>query len=328
MARTNLTKKQLISPWDKTNGVALYTKLADFDAALDALEAVSNGFAGALYRTRACTTTNVASFTGVSTTLDGLTLVEGNRVAVTAQSTGAQNGIYIVGAVNVNVADWTRSADMPAAAVVPNGSLIVVEAGTLGAGRIYKFTNTGTITVNSTTVTFDQIYNSTQLAVYDAATAGATKVGIYDNGSKFTATTVDGALTEMKTLVDASTAAIFAKKTATIDEADLSGTSQAVNIGTALPANAVVVAHEIVVTEQGVLAGNDLTITIGGTDADAIVASTDLDALGAGKYQGTLGVHPRGSFSSEQLTATFAASDLASLSAGTWTINVWYHVLA
>ena len=120
----------------------------------------------------------------------------------------------------------------------------------------------------------------------------------------------------------------IAKKTVTVGEAALSGASQAVNIGTALPANAVVLAHEIVVNTQGVLAGNDLTITVGGTTANAIVASTDLDALAAGKYQGTLGTHPRGSFSAEQLVATFAASNLASLSAGNWTITVWYIVLA
>lgn len=120
----------------------------------------------------------------------------------------------------------------------------------------------------------------------------------------------------------------IAKKTVTVGEAALSGASQAVNIGTALPVSAIVLGHEIVVTTQGVLAGNDLTITVGGTTANAIVASTDLDALAPGKYQGTLGAHPRGSFSSEQLVVTFAASNLATLSAGAWTINVWYIVLA
>lgn len=120
----------------------------------------------------------------------------------------------------------------------------------------------------------------------------------------------------------------IAKKTVTVGEAALSGASQVVNIGTALPANAIVLGHEIVVTTQGVLAGNDLTITVGGTTANAIVASTDLDALAPGKYQGTLGAHPRGSFSAEQLVVTFAASNLATLSAGAWTINVWYIVLA
>jgi hypothetical protein len=118
------------------------------------------------------------------------------------------------------------------------------------------------------------------------------------------------------------------KRTVTIGEASLTGASQAVNVGAALPTNAVVLAHEIVVNTQGVLAGNDLTITLGGTTANAIVASTDLDALAAGKYQGTLGTHSRGSFSTEQLVATFAASNLATLSAGNWTFNVWFVVMA
>lgn len=117
------------------------------------------------------------------------------------------------------------------------------------------------------------------------------------------------------------------KRTVTVGEAELSGSSQTVKIGTKLPPGAVVLAHDITVNTQGVLAGSDLTIKVGGTDDDAIVASTDLDALAAGSYCGTAGVHPRGDFGSQQLNAIFAASDLATLSAGNWTFNVWFTVL-
>lgn len=133
---------------------------------------------------------------------------------------------------------------------------------------------------------------------------------------------------EHDTALDAVEAGALQKRTVTVGESSLTGISQVVNIGAVLPANAVVLGHEIVVTTQGVLAGNDLTITVGGTAPAAIVASTDLDALAPGKYSGTLGAHPRGSFSAEQLVATFAASNLASLSAGNWTITVWFSVLA
>lgn len=279
-------------------------------------------------RVRGVTAANMASFAGVSETFDGLTLVEGNRILVAYQTTPAENGIYVVGTVAAGVADWSRAADMAAAAVVPNGTIVVVDAGTVGANTIYKLTNAGTITIATTGLTFERIYTSTELAVQGTAAAGATLMGIYDNGGLITATNVDGALTEIKGLVDTNTAAIFQKRTVTVDETALSGASQAVNIGAALPANAVVVGHEIVVNTQGVLAGNDLTITVGGTDVDAIVASTDLDALAAGKYTGTLGAHFVGTFGAEQLVATFAAADLASLSAGNWTITVWFHVLA
>lgn len=166
---------------------------------------------------------------------------------------------------------------------------------------------------------------TTNLASTDSG-KGASLVAVRDAGSLYTAATVEAALAEVKALADAAVGAV--KRTVTVGEGDLTGTSQVVNIGAALPTNAIVFAHEIKVNTQGVLAGNDLTIKIGGTDDDAIVASTDLDGLAAGSYQGTLGTHPRGSFGGEQLTATFAASDLASLSAGNWTLNVWYFVLA
>lgn len=116
-------------------------------------------------------------------------------------------------------------------------------------------------------------------------------------------------------------------RTVTVGEASLSGTSATVPIGAKLPPGAVVLGREIIVNTQGVLAGNDLTIKIGGTDDDAIVASTDLDALAAGAYAGTAGAHPQGDFGSQQLNAIFAASNLGSLSAGNWTINVWFTVL-
>jgi hypothetical protein len=154
---------------------------------------------------------------------------------------------------------------------------------------------------------------------------GASLVGIYDAATLYTATTVEAALAEVRVLANAAIA--LAKKTVTVGQADLSGASQAVNIGTALPSNAIVLAHELNVVTKFIDQA-DLTITIGGTDADAIVASTDLDTLEIGKYQGTLGVHPRGTFSTEQLVATFAATDLTALSAGSITITVWYSILA
>lgn len=133
------------------------------------------------------------------------------------------------------------------------------------------------------------------------------------------------ARTRLKTVLDNH----FALKTVTVLETALTGTSQVVNIGTALPAGAVVLARDLVVNTQFVLAGNDLTIKIGGTDDDGIVASTDLDTLAAGTYQGTSGANPTGgSYGGQQLTATFAASNLASLSAGSLTINIWYSVAA
>lgn len=289
MARTSLTLKQLLnSVFNRTRLTALQAWISGVDSALDALEAGTTSSVVTIHPVRGASTGNIADLSACSTTFDGLTLVAGDRVLLKDQSTGSQNGIYAVGTVAAGAAPLTRATDFDAGAEAKPGTLVSVAAGTVNASSYWSLTNTTTPTVGSTSLTFAQVYNADQ--------AGLVGRAIY-------------------------------KKTVSVVEGDLSGTSQAVNIGTALPTNAVVLCHEINVTQQG--AGiSDLTITIGGTTTNAIVASTDLDALAIGRYQGTLGTHPRGVFSGEQLVATFAAANLASLNAGAWTITVWYTVLA
>jgi hypothetical protein len=330
MARTVVANKDLrLCSNNKAARARVKTKLDEHDAALDQLLPTAGSGAGTksrayVYAVRGVQTSNLASFAGISTTFDGLTLVAGDRILVSAQSTAAQNGIYVVGTVAGGVATWTRAVDFGATALIPNGSLFIVAAGTNGAGRTYQLTNTGPISIGTTGLTFQRLYNSTELAA-ETSGLGADLIGSYDTGSIFAATTVRGQLQEVKAIADAAIA--LQKRTVTVVEGDLSGTSQAVNVGAVLPANAIVLAHELKVNTQ--FAGqSDLTITLGGTVATAIVASTDLDALIAGNYSGTLGAHPRGSFSAEQLVATFAATALADLSAGSITITVWFSVLA
>lgn len=123
-------------------------------------------------RVRAETSANMASFSAVSTTLDGLTLVEGDRVLVRAQSTPAENGIYVVGAVAAAAANWTRAADMAAAAVIPNKTIVLVDAGTLGAGKVRQITNAGTVTIATTGLTFTRLVKAPDL-ILCSATVGA-----------------------------------------------------------------------------------------------------------------------------------------------------------
>lgn len=85
---------------------------------------------------------------------DGLTYVEDDRILLQAQSTGSENGIYRVGAVAAGVAALTREPDWAAAAVIPAGSLISVDAGDLYAGDLRQLTNVGAVTVDTTAPTF------------------------------------------------------------------------------------------------------------------------------------------------------------------------------
>jgi hypothetical protein len=64
-------------------------------------------------------------------TIDGVSVVAGNRVLVKDQSTASQNGIYVAAA-----GSWARAADMAAASNAA-GAFTFVEAGTVAAGRGY-----------------------------------------------------------------------------------------------------------------------------------------------------------------------------------------------
>jgi hypothetical protein len=202
-----------------------------------------------------------------------------------------------------------------------------------GASYIGVFDTAGKYTADTVEACLAEVKTIADAAMPTATLAltttgnGADLIGAFDTGGIYTATTVNGQLQEVKALADAGIA--LAKKTVTVkdEDAGMTGASYVVNIGTALPANAVVLAHEYVIAEQ--FSGEaDTTLEIGGTDTDAIVANFDLDAAGAGSYQGTLGVHPQGSFGGQQLVATFAATALEDLTAGEITITVWYSVLA
>jgi hypothetical protein len=292
MARTHLTRRADIDriKSNKAAGDRVIAKLDEHDTAIDALEGGTTSSIVTIHPVRGASTENVSNLADFDVEFDGLTLVAGDRVLLKNQSTGSQNGIYVVGTVAGGAAALTRATDFDAAAEVKPNTLVSVAAGTLGANTLWQLAIAAAPTIGNTALTFVQLYNATQVTA-----AGLT----------------------------------IAKKTVTVNDEDagMTGASYAVNIGTALPANAIVLAHEIAVVEQ--FAGEaDTTITIGGTAAAAIVASTDLDALGVGSYLGTLGVHPVGKFSSQQLVATFAATALQDLSAGQCVITVWYSVLA
>lgn len=99
---------------------------------------------------RAVATANVASLSG-SQTIDGVTLVAGDRVLLTGQTTAAQNGPWVVAS-----GAWTRP---PAGAdndELTPGALWLVLAGTANAGTQWRLATTGTITPGTTAVSIVQ----------------------------------------------------------------------------------------------------------------------------------------------------------------------------
>ncbi len=98
---------------------------------------------------RAATTANITISTALNSgdVIDGVTLADGDRVLVKDQSTGSQNGIYVVGATPVR--DYDESTDDPSF-----GYLVLVLQGTANAGTLWHNTNTSAPTIGSTALTF------------------------------------------------------------------------------------------------------------------------------------------------------------------------------
>ena len=98
---------------------------------------------------RAATTANI-TLSGAQT-VDGVSLLVGDRVLVKNQTSGAQNGIYIVsGSV------WARAIDADEAAEINAGLTVYVEEGSANALTRWQLTTTGAITVGVSTLTFQK----------------------------------------------------------------------------------------------------------------------------------------------------------------------------
>lgn len=117
---------------------------------------------------RAATTANITLSN--TQTVDGVALSVGDRVLVKNQSTGSQNGIYVVAS-----GSWTRATDFdnsPDTEVSP-GTFFFVEEGTTQADNGYVVSNNTAITIDTTAITFSQFSGAGQIT----AGAGLTKSG-------------------------------------------------------------------------------------------------------------------------------------------------------
>ncbi len=84
-------------------------------------------------------------------TIDGISLIAGDRVLARGQSTASQNGPYIVAS-----GAWTRATDGDATGELTPGAFWFVEEGTTFARSQWRIENTGAITVGTTAITINQ----------------------------------------------------------------------------------------------------------------------------------------------------------------------------
>ena len=131
------------------------------------------------------TTANIASLAGgAPSTLDGITLVLGDRVLVKNQTTAAQNGIYTVTTLGTGAnGTWTRATDMDAWAEVP-GAFTFVEQGSTQADTGWVATADQGGTIGTTAIPWAQFSSAgTYIGGNGLTLTGATFDVNVDGGS-------------------------------------------------------------------------------------------------------------------------------------------------
>lgn len=138
---------------------------------------------------RVATTENLVGLSGLLT-IDGVTLVAGNRVLVKNQVDKRQNGIYVV-----QEGAWTRALDVNTSSSVTPGMFTFVEEGTVNANAGFVLTNNGSIVLGVTELEFTQFSGAGQVI------AG---IGLAKNGNEIYLTSTGVAAgTYTKVTVDA-----------------------------------------------------------------------------------------------------------------------------
>jgi hypothetical protein len=104
------------------------------------------------------TLTNSGTLVAIS--IDGVSLSSGNRVLVKNQTSGLQNGVYTVTTVGSGSVAWvlTRATDFDAwgTGEIEYGALFSVSSGTTNINKTYYCSNSTTVTVGTTAITFVQ----------------------------------------------------------------------------------------------------------------------------------------------------------------------------
>ena len=153
----NVNNQKIVSLLDPTNSQDAATKFY--------VDSVATGM-DIKTSCRAATTTNI-TLSGLQT-IDGVSVIAGNRVLVKNQTTAYENGIYVV-----SISSWTRSADADQDAEVTSGLFTFIEEGTVNANSGWILITPDPITIDATQLTFSQFTGAGQIN----AGAGLTKTG-------------------------------------------------------------------------------------------------------------------------------------------------------
>jgi hypothetical protein len=128
--------------------------------------------------TRVVTTVTVTLSGGAPSSVDGVSLSVGDRVLVTAQTTGSQNGLYYVVTVGSGTnGTWARTSDGNDTGEIEAGMIVMVTEGAIYADTQWKLITDDPITIGTTTLTFTQNYSANSIA------GGTSNVRVFSNAN-------------------------------------------------------------------------------------------------------------------------------------------------
>jgi hypothetical protein len=130
---------------------------------------------------RVVTTDNITLVGGAPTTVDGVNLQVNNRILVTGQDLGRENGIYRVQTLGLGEnGTWTRTSDANDTGEMQPGMVVMVTEGESYADTPWKLVTNGNIIIGETALTFQQF------ATGGSGTPGGSNTQIqYNNAGSF-----------------------------------------------------------------------------------------------------------------------------------------------
>lgn len=210
---------------------------------------------------RVATTANI-TLSGTQT-IDGIAVVAGDRVLVKNQTTGAQNGIYVVA-----VGGWTRSTDADVSNEVTTGMHTFVEQGTVNSSSGWVLNTPMPITLGTTALVFSQFSGSGTYSAGNGLTLSGSQfnvvsgnTGIVSSSGSIALTLADSTLTiaagGLKLSALASGSLLVGNASAVATAVNVSGDATLSNTGALTISNGAITGAKMATLNSGnILVGN------------------------------------------------------------------------
>lgn len=127
-------------------------------------------------------------------TIDGVACVEGDRVLLKDQIDTIENGIWVV-----STGSWSRASDFNGSYDAVQGTLIVVNEGTVSSNSVYKVTTDDPVTIGTSSLTF--AWQSPASLAALSASSGSSLIGYITGGVVATPITVQDKLRNLDSFI-------------------------------------------------------------------------------------------------------------------------------